>query len=113
MSTFYFIYLHAIFFLYLSIVNRLYTVINKLYTMVNNLLIIINKFYVDVSNLHTIITNLFTKKVFLLIVLKVNMKSNKNSKIRNFCRKPDAIIIKLLADHALSLSLYILVSPLG
>ena len=63
-------------------VNRLYTVINKLYTMINNLFIIINYFYIIVSNLYVIrINKLFTKKnIILLIILKLNMKLNKNPK---------------------------------
>ena len=68
--------------LYLIIVNRLYTMVNKLFT-------IINQFYVVVSNLYTIINKLFTKKiVFLLIVLKVDMKLNKNIKVGYFYTKP-------------------------
>ena len=59
-------------------VNRLYTVVNKLYIMINNLFTIINQFYVVISNLYTIINKSFTKKIFLLIISKVDMKVNKN-----------------------------------
>ena len=68
-------------------VNRLYTIANRLYTMENNLFIIINHFYVVISNLYTII-NYLPKKIFLLIVSKMDMKLNKNSKVGYFCRKP-------------------------
>ena len=48
--------------------------------MINNLFIIINYFFV-VNNLYTIINKLFIKKIFLLIVLKMNKKLNESSKI--------------------------------
>ena len=42
-----------------------------------------------VNNLYTIINQLFTKKtVFLLIVLRVDMKLNKNPKVEYFRTKP-------------------------
>ena len=68
-------------------INRLYIIVNKLYTMINNLFTIITHFYAIVSNLYTIINKLFTKKVFLLIVSKVDMKLNKNLKVEYFCTK--------------------------
>ena len=69
-------------------INKLYIIVNRLYIMVNNLFIIINQFYIIVSNLYTIINKLFTKKrVFLLIVLKVDMKLNKNAKEEYFLYK--------------------------
>ena len=56
-------------------INRLYTVVNKLFT-------IINHFHVIISNLYTIINKSFTKnKVFLLIVLKMDMNLNEDSKV--------------------------------
>ena len=45
--------------------------------MINNLFIIINYFFV-VNNLYTIINKLFIKKIFLLIVLKMNKKLNES-----------------------------------
>ena len=62
--------------------------INRLYSIINNLFTIINHFHVIVNNLYTIINKLFTKKIFLLIVQKIDMKLNKNLKIRYFCTKP-------------------------
>ena len=58
--------------------------------MVNSLFTIKNRFFVVVNNLYTIINKVFTnkKKIFLLIVSKVDMKSNKNLKIGYFCTKP-------------------------
>ena len=79
MSIFFFFYLYAFFIkkkflLYLDMVNYFYIMINNLFT-------IINYFYFVVSNLYTIINKSFIKKIFLLIVSKMNMKLNKNSKV--------------------------------
>ena len=57
-------------------VNRLYTLLNKLY-------IIINTFYILVNNLYTVY--LPKKKVFLLIILKMDMKLNGHLKVGCFC----------------------------
>ena len=58
---------------------------NRLYTMVYT---IINRFYNVLNNLCTMVNKLFTKKrVFVLIVLKMDMKLNKNLKIKYFCTK--------------------------
>ena len=59
--------------------------------MVNKLFIIINQFYVVVSNLYIIINKLFTKKIFLLIVSKININVNKNLKVEYFSRKPNIL----------------------
>ena len=56
--------------------------------MVNNLFTIIDHFYVVGSNLYGIINKLFIKKrVFSLIVSKMDMKLNKNPKVGYFCTK--------------------------
>ena len=69
------------------LVNILYTLVNKLYT-------IINKFYVVVNHLDTMKNKLFTKKnVFLLLVLKMDMKLNENLKVGYFCTKPKFVTI--------------------
>ena len=62
--------------------------VHRLCTIVNNLLTITNQFYIVVSNLYTIINKLFTKKrVFLLIIIKVDMKLNKSTKEEYFLYK--------------------------
>ena len=57
--------------------------------MVNNLFTIKDNFYIIISNLYSIINKLFIKKrLFLLVVSKMDMKLNKNSKGGYFCIKP-------------------------
>ena len=80
--------------------------VNRLYIIINKLFIIINQFYVVVSNLYIIINKLFIKKiVFLLIILKIDMKLNKKSKVKYFCREPQRFylsvvdISKTSSDH--------------
>ena len=46
--------------------------------MLNKLFMVMNQFIV--SNLYTIINKLFIKKIFLLVVSKVDMKLNKTQK---------------------------------
>ena len=57
------------------------------FTGINNLLIIINYFYIIINNLYIIINQLFKKIIFLLIILKTNIKLNKNTKIEYFSTK--------------------------
>ena len=58
--------------------------INRLYTIINKLSAIINKFYIVIDNIYIYNNNkLFTKKknIFLLIILKINMKNVKDKDI--------------------------------